>query len=88
LTEDINDSGRFQERAGRTGRLGVLGAQQVVADLDSALRRIETYCLPKEDVRAQRAYGQRSVISEILVIRREVNPGRATVVGVREAIGF
>jgi hypothetical protein len=56
--------------------------------LDSALRRIETYCLPKEDVRAQQAYGQRSVISEILVIRREVKPGRATVVVVREAIGF
>jgi hypothetical protein len=66
----------------------VVGAQKIVADLDSAIRRIETYCLPMEDARAQRAYGQRSAISEILVIRREVMPGRATVVFVREAIGF
>jgi hypothetical protein len=66
----------------------VVGAQKVVADLDSARRRIETYCLPKEDVRAQQASGQCSIISEILVIGREVVPGRSTVVVVREAIGF
>src|SRR5258707_1529799 len=38
----------------------VVGAQKVVADLDTALRRIRTYAYPKEDLRAQQAYGQRS----------------------------
>ncbi|MFD9563307.1 LUD domain-containing protein [Streptomyces sp. NPDC059994] len=66
----------------------VVGAQKVVADLDTALRRIETYSLPKEDVRAQQAYGRRSVVAKILINAREVVPQRSTVVLVREAIGF
>ncbi|MFE9253175.1 LUD domain-containing protein [Streptomyces sp. NPDC007088] len=66
----------------------VVGAQKVVPDLPTALRRIETYSYPKEDVRAQAAYGARSVVSKILVYGREVFPGRADVVLVRQAVGF
>lgn len=66
----------------------VVGAQKVVADLDTALRRIRTYAYPKEDVRAQQAYGQRSAISKILIINRELFPSRATVILIREPIGF
>ncbi|MFD9792810.1 LUD domain-containing protein [Streptomyces sp. NPDC059070] len=66
----------------------VVGGQKVVADLDTALRRIETYSLPKEDVRAQHAYGRRSVIAKVLIHGRETIPHRSTVVLVREAIGF
>ncbi|OAR27012.1 hypothetical protein A8W25_01645 [Streptomyces sp. ERV7] len=72
--------------AGRA--IWVVGAQKVVADLDTALRRIETYSLPKEDVRAQRVMGQRSVLAKILITGREVVPRRSTVVLVREPIGF
>ncbi|MFK8912290.1 LUD domain-containing protein [Streptomyces sp. YS-3] len=72
--------------AGRS--IWVVGAQKVVADLDTALRRVETYSLPKEDVRAQRVMGQRSVLAKILINGREVVPYRSTVVLVREPIGF
>ncbi|PKV84077.1 LUD domain-containing protein [Streptomyces sp. TLI_146] len=73
---------------GASRTVWVVGAQKVVADLDTALRRIETYTLPKEDVRAQHAYGKRSVVAKILINNREVVPQRSTVVLVREAIGF
>jgi hypothetical protein len=66
----------------------VVGAQKVVADLDTALRRIRTYAYPKEDLRAQHAYGQRSAISKILINSREFVPGRSTVILIREPIGF
>ncbi|GAA0583913.1 LUD domain-containing protein [Streptomyces crystallinus] len=66
----------------------VVGAQKVVADLDTALRRVETYSLPKEDVRAQRVMNQRSVLAKVLITSREVVPHRSTVVLVREPIGF
>jgi len=41
-----------------------------------------------EDARAQAAYGIHSGVNKILIINREVNPGRITVVLVDEAIGF
>ncbi|MFC9357592.1 LUD domain-containing protein [Rhodococcus sp. NPDC057014] len=66
----------------------VVGAQKVVPDLATALRRIETYSYPREDVRAQHVYGVRSTISKILINGRELVPGRGTVVLVREAIGY
>jgi hypothetical protein len=72
--------------AGRV--IWVVGAQKVVPDLDTALRRIQAYAYPKEDVRAQQAYGMRSVIGKILIATHEFFPGRCTVVLVREPIGF
>jgi hypothetical protein len=88
VAASASDSQLAPYASGAGQAIWVVGAQKIVADLDSAFRRIETYCLPKEDVRAQKAYGQRSIISEILIIGREVKPGRSTVVVVREAIGF
>src|SRR6266702_542764 len=66
----------------------VVGAQKVVADVDEGLRRINEYALLLEDARAQAAYGIHSGVNKILIINREVNPGRITVVLVDEAIGF
>jgi hypothetical protein len=74
--------------AGAGQAILVVGAQKVVPDLDTALRRIQTYSYPKEDVRAQQVYGQRSAIGKILISSREFFPGRATVILVREPIGF
>jgi hypothetical protein len=37
-------------RRGAAHRIWVVGAQKVVPDLDTALRRIETYAYPLEDV--------------------------------------
>lgn len=65
----------------------VVGAQKVVPDFDTALRRVRTYSLPREHDR-WRAKGLESFIGKLLVLEREFQPGRATVVLVREEIGF
>jgi L-lactate utilization protein LutC len=66
----------------------VVGRQKIVADLDEGMRRINEYALPLEDARAQAAYGIHSAVNKILIINREVFPGRITVVLVDEALGF
>jgi acyl-CoA hydrolase len=66
----------------------VIGAQKIVSDLDTALRRVETYSLPLESQRLQELYGQPSVIGKLLILSREIFPGRTTVVISREPIGF
>jgi hypothetical protein len=66
----------------------VVGAQKVVPDLSTALRRIENHCLPLENERAMKAYGVPSALNRILVLNAEPHPGRSTVLLLREAIGF
>jgi hypothetical protein len=66
----------------------VVGTQKIVPDLDAGLRRIYDYALPLEDARAQAAYGIHSGVNKIVIINREINPGRITVVLVDEALGF
>lgn len=74
--------------AGAGRAIWVVGAQKIVPDLDTALRRIRTYSLPREWRRMQEVYGQSSVIGKILIFEQEALPDRGTVVLVREAIGF
>ena len=66
----------------------IVGAQKVVPDLATALRRVEDHCLPLESARAQAAYGQPSAINRLLILNAEPQPGRGTVLLLREAIGF
>ena len=66
----------------------VVGAQKIVTDLDSGLRRIRDYCFPLEDQRARAAYGVPSGVNNILIVNRVVAVGRITVVLVRAALGF
>ena len=66
----------------------VVGAQKVVPDLDAALRRVEDHCLPLENIRAQEVYGQPSAVNRVLILNAESEPGRGTVLLLREAIGF
>jgi hypothetical protein len=73
--------------AGAEKVIWVVGGQKVVPDLDTAFRRIWTYSFPKENERWQ-AQGLSSIIGKTLVMEREYLEGRATVVLVREAIGF
>lgn len=75
--------------AGGAGqRIWVAGAQKVVPDLATALRRVEEHCLPLESARAQRVYGVPSAINRLLVLNAEYQPGHGTVLLLREAIGF
>ncbi|MFD8384767.1 LUD domain-containing protein [Streptomyces sp. NPDC059679] len=66
----------------------VVGAQKVVPDLDTALRRIDEHCVPLEDERAMKAYGVPSALNRLLILNAEPHPGRGTVLLLREAIGF
>jgi hypothetical protein len=73
---------------GAARRIWVAGAQKVVPDLATALRRVEEHCLPLETARAQKAYGQPSAVNHLLILNAEAYPGRSTVLLLREAIGF
>jgi L-lactate utilization protein LutC len=66
----------------------VVGGQKIVADVEEGLRRIDEYAFPLEDARAQEAYGIHSGINKVLIINREIVPGRITVVLVDEVLGF
>jgi L-lactate utilization protein LutC len=78
--------GPYATGAGRV--ILVVGTQKIVSDLEEALRRIDEYAFPLEDARAQAAYGIHSAVSKVLIINREITPGRITVVLVDEALGF
>jgi hypothetical protein len=73
---------------GAARAIWVVGAQKVVPDLSSALRRVEEHALPLESARTQLAYGFSSAVNRILILNAEYRPGRGTVLLVREAIGF
>jgi len=73
---------------GAARAIWIVGAQKVVPDLSTALRRVEDHALPLESARAQAAYGQPSAINRLLILNAEPYPGRGTVLLLREAIGF
>jgi hypothetical protein len=73
---------------GAARAIWVVGAQKVVPDLGAALQRIEDHCLPLESARTQQAYGRPSAINRLLILNAEHQPGRGTVLLLREAIGF
>lgn len=74
--------------AGAKKAIWVVGAQKVVPDLETGLRRVRSYSLPRESRRLHELYGQPSFIGKILIVEREAFPERSTVVLVRETIGF
>jgi hypothetical protein len=78
--------GPYVSGAGRV--ILVVGTQKIVSDLEDGLRRINEYAFPLEDARAQAAYGIHSGVSKVLIINREITPGRITVVFVDEVLGF
>jgi L-lactate utilization protein LutC len=73
---------------GAAHRIWVVGAQKVVPDLETALRRIETYAYPLEDRRARAVYGSPSAISEVLIVNGDPFPGRTRVLLLHQAIGY
>ena len=73
--------------AGRV--IWVVGVQKIVANLDAALKRINEYVLPLESERVKIAYGMdKSNVSKLLVINKEIAPDRITVILVKEKLGF
>ena len=66
----------------------VIGAQKIVSDIATGMRRIYEYCYPLEDARARRAYGVPSGVNNILIINKVVTAGRITAIIVKERLGF
>jgi hypothetical protein len=73
---------------GAARAIWIAGAQKVVPDLSTALRRVDEHCLPLESERARAVYGQPSAVNRLLVLNAEPHPGRGFVLLLREAIGF
>ena len=66
----------------------IVGAQKIVPDLNTALRRVQEHALPLENARAQALYGMPSAINRLLILNADPRPGRGTVLLIREAIGY
>lgn len=66
----------------------VVGAQKITPTLETTMKRIREVVFPKEDKRALEAYGSGSTFGKWLIVEREVEPGRITVILVKEELGF
>jgi hypothetical protein len=77
--------GPYSGGAGKV--IWVVGSQKVVPDIETAMRRVQYYSYPKEDIRAREKYGMPSAVLKVLTMNGDW-PGRSTVVLVREPIGF
>lgn len=68
----------------------VVGTQKIVPDFDAGVKRIYNYVLPLESERLHKIYPQvtHSNVSKLLVINKEIQPGRITVIFVKEKLGF
>ena len=66
----------------------VVGAQKIVQDLEEGTRRIEEYSYPREDERLKQAKGIPSNIRKVLIVNKEIQPGRVTMIIVKEELGY
>lgn len=67
----------------------VVGAQKIVKNTDEGMKRIYEYVLPLESDRARKAYGvPGSNVSKVLIVNKEIQPGRLTLILVNEVLGF
>ena len=77
--------GPYSGGAGKV--IWVVGSQKIVPDYETAMKRVQYYSYPKEDIRAREKYGMPSALLKILTMNGDW-PGRATIVFIREPIGF
>lgn len=67
----------------------VVGGQKIVKNMDEGTKRIYEYVLPLESKRVQTAYGMPySSVNKLLILNKEVRPGRITLILVKEVLGF
>jgi hypothetical protein len=66
----------------------IVGAQKIVPDLDAAMRRIRDVVFPWENAQVRERLGVDTVLEKVLIIFGEWQPGRTTVVLVREPVGI
>ncbi len=70
----------------------VVGTQKIVKDYEEGIQRINEYIVPKETIRARKAYGLDETFhtfpSKILTFNRETQPDRIHLIFVEEVVGF
>jgi len=66
----------------------IAGTQKIVKDFEEGMERIREYVFPLENERALKAYSMGSGINKVLILNKEVNPGRITMILVKEKLGF
>ena len=78
--------GPYASGAGKV--IWVVGAQKLVKDLNEGLKRINEYVLPLEEEHMQTLYKASTAVSKLLIVNRELRPGRSTMIIVKEKVGF
>lgn len=66
----------------------VVGSQKIVKNTDEGLKRIYDFVFSLENERAQKAYGMGSGVNKVLIVNKEITPGRITLILVKEKLGF
>lgn len=66
----------------------VVGAQKLVKTVEEGMRRIEEYCVPREEVHMQQLYNSHTGLNKVLIVNKEIRPGRITIIIVKEELGY
>lgn len=66
----------------------VVGAQKLVKTVEEGMRRIEEYCVPREEVHMQQLYNSHTGLNKVLIVNKEIRPGRITMIIVKEELGY
>ena len=70
----------------------VVSTKKIVKDVEEGFKRIDSHIVPLESQRARKAYGLpdafNSFPAKVLVFNRELQPGRAKLIFVKQDLGF
>lgn len=66
----------------------VVGAQKIVKDVDEGMRRVYEYVYPREIEHMKQLYNAPTGVNKLLIVNKEIRPGRITMIIVKEALGF
>lgn len=78
--------GPYASGAGKV--IWVVGAQKLVKDIEEGMLRLKEYTVPREDVHMQQLYNAHTNLSKLLIVNKEVRPGRITMIIVKEELGY
>ena len=78
--------GAYPFAAGRL--LLVSGVNKIVPTWQDAIARLREHAYPLENERALKAYGAPSTVGKVVIMEREIFPGRTTLILVKEKLGF
>lgn len=66
----------------------VVGTQKIVKNLDEGMKRIYEYIVPLEEKHMRKLYNVGTNVSKLLIVNKEIVPGRITLIFVKEKLGF